>query len=158
MTHVDMVRHNAARMLFGVILLSGMQVSWSLGMSFWDAVHNKPPREANIKHWEESAPVFDHESVKEYHITVLDKDWKWLNSHELIEQYIPGNLSFENNTYENVGVRYKGSKGSLEYCFSNPIGKEGSGPFNLRLCKKLSVSREFVRRQAQLPLIYVHDR
>ena len=45
--------------------------------------------------------------------------------------------------YEKAGIRYKGSKGSLEFCFSNATGNEGSSPFNKRLCKKLSIKVSF---------------
>jgi len=56
----------------------------------------------------------------------------------LAQEYVPGNLSFVNfnrpsggsavgaELYKNVGIRYKGSKGSLEFCFSNGTGNAGS--------------------------------
>jgi len=103
---------------------------------------------------EELDTIFSHGALNEYHLQVGKSQWEWLNTHELLEEYVEGNLSFKNfNTpggvgseelFEKVGIRYKGSKGSLEYCFSNATsGNEGSSQWNKRLCKKLSIKLSF---------------
>ena len=102
--------------------------------------------------------IFSHGALNEYWLTMSPSDLDWLNHHELLEEYVPGNLSFVNfnrpsggtltgavgaELYRNVGIRYKGSKGSLEFCFSNATGNAGSNKYNKRLCKKLSLKISF---------------
>ena len=108
--------------------------------------------------------VFSHERLNEYHLSLTESNWNWLNTHELLEEYAPGNVTFRvgekvapasarhgdaagaaaaPELYEHVGIRYKGSKGSLEFCFTNATGNEGSNPWNKRLCKKLSIKISF---------------
>ena len=92
--------------------------------------------------------IFSHGALNEYWLTMTDEARDWLNHHELLEEYVPGNLSFVTGAvgaelYKNVGIRYKGSKGSLEFCFSNATGNAGSSEYNKRLCKKLSLKISF---------------
>ena len=112
-------------------------------MSVWDAFYNRAPKEADQSVWDETSFVFERMHVHEYHIDVAPGDLDWLNHHELLEQYVPARLSIAGETYPKIGFRYKGSKGSLEFCFSNATGHEGSAPDNKRLCKKLSLKLSF---------------
>lgn len=54
-----------------------------------------------------------------------------------------GSQLYQDDHYQDVGIRYKGSKGSLEFCFTNATGNEGSNEWNKRLCKKLSLKVSF---------------
>lgn len=78
--------------------------------------------------------VFDETVVRSYNLTVDPADWQWLNDNAQLEQYVPAELEFEGQTYAQIGVRYKGSYGTLFSCF------DGAGN---RICPKLSIKLKF---------------
>lgn len=119
----------------------------------------------------EQDSIFSHAALNEFHLHIEKSKLDWLNTHELVEEFVQGNLTFVNNNLKDavregderkvqmhkqqhqkqlhqdlvndIGIRYKGSKGSLEFCFSNATGNEGSSKYNKRLCKKLSIKLGF---------------
>ena len=41
--------------------------------------------------------IFSHKALNEYHLSMKQEDFEWLNHHELLEKYVPGNVTFVNN-------------------------------------------------------------
>ncbi len=83
---------------------------------------------------EDSEIVFDESVIRVYELEVAAADWQWLNDNATLEEYVPATLRWEGETYENIGIRYKGGFGSLFFCF------DGQG--NL-ICDKLSLKLKF---------------
>ncbi len=81
-----------------------------------------------------SDTIFDESQIRTFNITVADADWDFLNENALLEQYVPGDLEYDGETFTNLGVRYKGAVGSLRLCFD----QQGN-----RICDKLSFKLKF---------------
>ena len=64
-----------------------------------------------------AADLFDEAQIRTLDLTVAAADWDWLNANPLLEQYVPADLSWNGVTVARLGVRYKGSVGSLRLCF-----------------------------------------
>lgn len=77
-----------------------------------------------------AAEVFDETVIRTYNLTIDPADWQWLNDNAQLEQYVPAELEVVGETYANIGVRYKGSYGTLFSCF------DANGN---RTCPKLSI-------------------
>jgi hypothetical protein len=60
--------------------------------------------------------VFDQEALRTYELEIAPADLAVLDDDPLAEAYVPAILHFEGQTIGPIGVRYKGSKGSLEWC------------------------------------------
>lgn len=82
----------------------------------------------------ESAFVFDERVIRTYELTLAPEDWTFLNENAVLEQYVPGELAFEGQRFDQVAVRYKGSYGSLFTCV------DGQGQIT---CDKLSLKLKF---------------
>lgn len=80
------------------------------------------------------ALIFDEGTIRTYELDVEQADWDWLNANATLEEYVPGTLRFEGETWPGIGVRYKGGYGSLYTCF------DGQGN---RTCDKLSIKLAF---------------
>jgi spore coat protein H len=78
--------------------------------------------------FDEDAPIWH------FDLEIAENDLRWLNEHALDEQYVPGNLTFQDQHFEQIAVRYKGGFGSLQGCF------DAQG--NLT-CSKLSLKVSF---------------
>jgi len=78
--------------------------------------------------------IFDETEIRTYNLTISDTDWTWLNDNAQLEEYVPAKLEFEGQVLDQIGVRYKGSFGSLFSCF------DGEGN---RICPKLSFKFKF---------------
>ncbi len=74
--------------------------------------------------------VFDPTAVRRFELTVAPADWQWLQDHARDEQYVPADLRYGDVTRARIGLRFKGSVGSLAICF------DGNGQ---RTCPKLSM-------------------
>jgi hypothetical protein len=75
-----------------------------------------------------SDTVFDASRVKTYELTIAPDDLAKLDSDPAAEEYVPGQLSFEGETYDSISVRYKGSAGSfLAPCTAATIPGFGTG-------------------------------
>ena len=81
-----------------------------------------------------AADLFDEAQIRTLDLTVAAADWDWLNANPLLEQYVPADLSWNGVTVARLGVRYKGSVGSLRLCFD----AQGN-----RRCPKLSMKLDF---------------
>lgn len=66
-----------------------------------------------------SGLIFDESEVRTYELTMTPADWTTLQENGQDEVYLPGSLRFEGVDTPNVGVRFKGAIGSLQ--FQGPI-------------------------------------
>jgi len=64
---------------------------------------------------ETSSQIFDESKVRTYELTLSDEDWTTLQATALQEEYKPATLRFEGKEISNVGLRYKGAVGSLQF-------------------------------------------
>lgn len=78
--------------------------------------------------------VFDDAELRTYELTVTPADWDLLNETAQAEQYVPATLTYQGQTWADIGVRYKGGYGTLTLCF------DGQGN---RTCPKLSLKLKF---------------
>lgn len=81
-----------------------------------------------------AADLFDESQVGRLALTIAPADWQWLNDNAELEQYVRGDLRWRDVTVGSIGVRYKGSVGSLRLCFD----QQGN-----RTCPKLSMKLDF---------------
>jgi spore coat protein CotH len=81
-----------------------------------------------------AADLFDEAQLRTLELTVAPADWQWLNANALLEQYVPAELRWNGVTMAGLGLRYKGSVGSLRLCFD----AQGN-----RRCPKLSMKLDF---------------
>lgn len=84
----------------------------------------------------DSAFLFDPDTVHTFAIDLPEDALAELDSDPAAEEYVEGSLTFDGETLERVGVRYKGSVGAFVGCTSgsNPLRPEGA-----KTCTKLSL-------------------
>ncbi|HUS66447.1 MAG TPA: CotH kinase family protein [Kofleriaceae bacterium] len=80
------------------------------------------------------AIIFDESTILTYELEVAPADWAYLNEHATEEQYVPATLRLGDEVFEDAALRYKGSYGSLFFCF-DAMGN--------RTCDKLSMKVSF---------------
>ena len=104
-----------------------------------------------------AAQVFDPLVVRQYEIEVAPDDWERIKRFPVKEQYIRGKLTVEGHTYEPIGLRFKGARGSLYGCFhccstsetleSCPGPEQAcyddGGMLSMSRCAKLSMKIDF---------------
>ncbi len=78
--------------------------------------------------------VFEEAAVREYQLSLAPEAWQALKASALSEQYFPAELSVDGAPFGRVGLRFKGSRGTLGRC------ADARG--NL-LCEKLSMKIKF---------------
>ncbi|MBN1761206.1 MAG: CotH kinase family protein [Chitinispirillaceae bacterium] len=61
--------------------------------------------------------VFDQTEIRSYYFTISESDSLSMEQNAQLEEYIPAGFEFEGKTIGTVGLRYKGSKYTLEHCF-----------------------------------------
>lgn len=83
----------------------------------------------------DSTFLFDPEVVHTFDIGLEPEALDELDSDPGAEEYVEGSLTFDGETLERVGVRYKGSVGAFLGCTSGPNPFVPSGP---KTCTKLS--------------------
>ena len=82
---------------------------------------------------DKAAKLFAEGRVPRFEFAVSDSAWEWLNAHATEEIYVPARLSVDSVEVGEVGLRYKGSYGSLFNCFQG--GKNS--------CERLSLKVKF---------------
>jgi len=82
--------------------------------------------------------VFSQTALRNYDVEVDPEEWARINREAYLEQYIHGQLRFEGKTYE-VGVRFKGFRGSLYNCFDF----DENGVATRRTCPRLPIKLSF---------------
>lgn len=80
--------------------------------------------------------LFDQAALHTFEINVADEDLAFLDADPAAEEYVEGSFSFNGETIDPVGVRYKGSVGSFVGCTSGANPFDASGP---KTCRKLSM-------------------
>lgn len=88
--------------------------------------------------WEtgESDYLFDQSLLHTYELTISEENLAFLDADPAAEEYVEGSLTFEGETLETVGIRYKGSIGSFLACTDGPNPFQPSGR---KTCDKLSM-------------------
>lgn len=88
--------------------------------------------------WEtvDSDYLFDQDQLHTYELTISDENLAFLDSDPAAEEYVEGSLTFEGETLDAVGIRYKGSVGSFLACTDGPNPFDPSGS---KTCDKLSM-------------------
>ena len=71
--------------------------------------------------------------LRTYELTFADEDWDELQRTAPEEQYVPAMLAVDGEPVGRIGVRYKGSSGTLQGCFSDGV----------QTCPKLSMKLKF---------------
>lgn len=108
-----------------------------------------PDRNVDVEGWRNSPNdirdaaqiLFEQDTVPLFDLEISDSAWNVLQNSVLDEQYVPANLAFGSLKVRNIGVRYKGSYGSLQNCFN-------SGAIDSTKCPKLSIKLSFDEYQA----------
>ncbi|CAN5890572.1 hypothetical protein BH11MYX3_BH11MYX3_37800 [soil metagenome] len=78
--------------------------------------------------------VFDPAVVRRFEVTMTAADWAAINADPRAELYAPADVMWGSVKVGNIGLRYKGSVGSLALCFD----QQGN-----RTCPKLSMKMKF---------------
>lgn len=88
--------------------------------------------------WEtvDSDYLFDQDLLHTYELTISDENLAVIDADPAAEEYVEGSLTFEGETLDAVGIRYKGSIGSFLACTDGPNPFEPSGS---KTCDKLSM-------------------
>ncbi|MBP5351195.1 MAG: CotH kinase family protein [Fibrobacterales bacterium] len=91
---------------------------------------------------DKAAKLFAEGRVPRFEFTVSDSAWEWLNAHATEEIYVPARLKVDSADVGEVGLRYKGSYGSLFNCFQG--GKN--------VCGRMSFKVDFDRYDSTIRL------
>ena len=83
-----------------------------------------------------SSYVFDQERLHTFELTLSDEALAQIDRNPSAEEWVLGSLTFEGETIDRVGIRYKGSIGAWVGCLSDPNWSDPSGH---RVCTKLSM-------------------
>src|SRR5688572_24968946 len=73
-----------------------------------------PPPDARATR--DASWVFDEVGVRSYELELEPADWEALKASALAEAYFPAHLSVEGAAFGEVGLRFKGNRGSLGRC------------------------------------------
>lgn len=82
----------------------------------------------------DAAELFSEESLPTFELSLPPERWEYLQAHARDEQYEPAELRFRGELVGQVGLRFKGSIGTLTNCFD----ADGN-----RTCRKLSMKLKF---------------
>ena len=84
----------------------------------------------------DSDVLFDQDVVHTFDIGLSEENQAFLDGDPAAEEYVAGSLTFDGETLEDVGVRYKGSIGAFLGCVS---GDNFAQPSGEKTCTKLSM-------------------
>lgn len=79
--------------------------------------------------------LFDQEQLRTFELTLADQDLAFLDADPMKEQYVSGKLTFEGQSLDGVGIRYKGSIGSFTGCLTGNYFP----PTGAKKCPKLGM-------------------
>jgi len=84
----------------------------------------------------DSEYIFDQSKLHTFELNLPVESLKILNEDPAAEEYVEGSLTFEGETVQPVGIRYKGSIGAFVGCVS---GTDWTNPSGFKTCTKLSM-------------------
>jgi spore coat protein CotH len=85
---------------------------------------------------EKSDYIFDDDKLLTFNLNLSSTALSKIDSNPAAEEYVEGSLTFEGETVQKVGIRYKGSIGSFVGCLSN---RDWANPSGFKTCTKLSM-------------------
>lgn len=85
---------------------------------------------------DDSGYIFDQERLHTFELTLSDEALAQIDRNPSAEEWVLGSLTFEGETFDRVGIRYKGSIGAWVGCLSDPDWTDPSGH---KVCTKLSM-------------------
>jgi len=85
---------------------------------------------------EKSDYIFDDDKLLTFNLSLPSAALNIIDSDPAAEEYVEGSLSFEGETLQKVGIRYKGSIGSFVNCLSS---RDWVNPSGFKTCTKLSM-------------------
>ena len=80
--------------------------------------------------------IFDQDKLHTFELTLSKSALAEIDADPAAEEYVEGSLSFEGETVEKVGIRYKGSIGAFVGCLT---GRDWANPSGSKTCTKLSM-------------------
>jgi spore coat protein H len=83
---------------------------------------------------QDASELFDAETLPTFDLSLSPERWQYLQEHARDEEYEPAELVFRGEVVGQVGLRFKGSYGTLTNCFD----AEGN-----QVCRKLSMKLKF---------------
>ena len=101
-----------------------------------------PPGRIVISPKDEISALFDSNSLQTFNLNLSAEDLAFLDAQPAAEKYVRGEMTFKEKTYQNVGIRYKGSAGAWYGCLETPKDNpfDFSGP---KKCPKLNLKVSF---------------
>lgn len=99
------------------------------------AVEDEPAADARYVDGDADV-IFTQDQVNTFELTLEPEALAFLDADPTAEEWVDGALTFDGETIEGVGIRYKGSIGSFIGCLDNPDPLERSGA---KKCSKLSM-------------------
>lgn len=84
----------------------------------------------------DSDELFDQDALHTFEINLPEESLAFLDADPAAEEYVEGSLTFDGETVEPIGVRYKGSVGAFVGCTTGGNPMAPSGP---KACTKLSL-------------------
>ncbi len=88
----------------------------------------------------EATTVFDPDVLHTFELTLPPEHLAFLDADPAAEEWVEGALTFDGETIERIGVRYKGSIGAFVGCVADP---DFSVPQGEKTCTKLSMKLKF---------------
>ena len=85
---------------------------------------------------DDSGYIFAQERLHTFELTLSDEALAQIDRNPSAEEWVLGSLTFEGETIDRVGIRYKGSIGAWVGCLSDP---DWSDPSGHKVCTKLSM-------------------
>ena len=85
---------------------------------------------------DDSGYIFDQERLHTFELMLSDEALAQIDRNPSAEEWVLGSLTFEGETIDRVGIRYKGSIGAWVGCLSDPDWTDPSGH---KVCTKLSM-------------------
>jgi len=85
---------------------------------------------------EKSDVIFDQNELHTFELTLSPENLNKINADPAAEEYVEGKLTFNGETLEQVGIRYKGSIGAFVGCLT---GRDWTNPSGSKTCTKLSM-------------------
>lgn len=89
---------------------------------------------------EKSDVIFDQNELHTFELTLSPENLNFLDSDPVAEEYVEGKITFNGETVEQVGIRYKGSIGAFVGCLT---GRDFANPSGSKTCTKLSMKIKF---------------